>query len=133
MANEIYPLFVYGSSRKGQLKSCESNAEYIGAASAQGYCLYELSILGRSYVLATSPGDDPPPLSGELYEVDKDCLDQMDKQHEIELGLYERVLTDVSTAEGISKRAWIYEGLKIAPIKVESGDWGCRGVECGKA
>ena len=133
MADKDYPLFVYGSSRKGQVKSCENNAKYMGAAAAQGYCLYELSVLGRSYVLLPSLGEDPLPLSGELYEVDEACLTQMDEQHEVGLGLYERVLTDVSTAEGVSVRAWIYEGLKIAPVRVESGDWGCRGMECGKA
>jgi gamma-glutamylcyclotransferase (GGCT)/AIG2-like uncharacterized protein YtfP len=132
MSSATHTIFVYGSSRRGQAKSCESSARYVGMASAQGYDLYELAALGRSYVLPAS-GDPTLPLSGELYQVDQDCLDELDCQHELSQGLYERVLIEVNTAEGSSVQAWIYEGLKIAPIKIESGDWGCRGVECGKA
>lgn len=132
MSNVSFPLFVYGSSRKGHVRSCENRAKYIGLGSAQGYVLYELFALGRSYALH-SPDEVHAPLSGELYDVDKTCLEEMDIQHEVLHGLYERVLASITTANGLAIQAWIYEGLKIAPVKVESGDWDCRGIDCGKA
>lgn len=135
MANDTDLIFVYGSSRKGQAHSCaESATSFVGAAAIHGYWLYELAVIGRSYAQARHPSSrQPPPLSGELYRVDPTCLAAMDKLHEVENGLYDRVRVEVSAPSGEIVQAWMYEGNKIAPTRVESGDWECKGVECGQA
>lgn len=131
MDQEISHLFVYGSSRKGQVNSCEKSAEYIGPASLLGYCLFDLSVMRRSYVL---PSDSKQgAVSGDLFRVDAACLNHLDQEHEVSNGLYERVQVNVSTASGDEIVAWLYEGGRIAPIRIESGDWKCRGVLSGKA
>lgn len=132
MDQENFHLFVYGSSRKGQVNSCEKSAEYIGPASLLGYCLFDLSVLRRSYVLPSDSGGGAA-VSGDLFRVDAACLNHLDQEHEVSQGLYERVQVNVSTASGDEIIAWLYEGGRIAPTQIESGDWKCRGVLSGKA
>lgn len=127
-------LFVYGTSRKGMSENCLVNGTFVGDAAMRGYWLYELSILGKSYAVPSrADRPEPAPLSGEIYEVDAACLLEMDRLHDVDLGLYERVQATASLGNGKTVDVWIYEGAKIAPTRVESGDWTHRGVDCGKA
>lgn len=131
---KAYLVFVYGTSRKGESMSCDTIGRFVCAAAVRGYWLYELSALGRSYaMLAHADRPAPAPLSGDLFEVDDDGLQELDHIHGVSSGLYERVMVDACLEDGKTMSAWIYEGGKIAPTRVESGDWAHRGIECGKA
>ena len=111
---EKHLVFVYGVSHRGNSMGCKGMGVYLGAADVTGYWLYELSAMGRSYALPAHPGHpDPAPLSKEAYEMGSEELQETDHIHGISSGLY--------------------KGLKIAPTRIESGDWEHRGVECGKA
>ena len=127
-------IFVYGSSRKANSDACIVRGRFVGDAAIQGYWLYELAIVGKSYAMPShADRPDPAPLSGEIYEVDGECLIEMDQSHDVASGLYDRVSIKASLSNGEVVEAWMYEGAKIAPTRVESGDWAHRGVECGKA
>lgn len=127
-------VFVYGVSRRGGSMSCDPLGKFLCAAAVRGYWLYELSALGRSYAMVAHADRPPPaPLSGELFAFDAAGLAEMDRTHDVASGLYERVLVEVCLEDGEVQQAWLYEGAKIAPTRVESGDWAHRGLECGKA
>lgn len=126
-------VFVYGSSRRGQVESCGGRAQFVNLACVEGYRLYRLSFLERSYAIPVDPGESVLPLSGEVYEIDEECLLEMDLQHRISEGLYERVMVEASFADGSLAQVWIYEGARVVPVEIESGDWQCRGVLFGKA
>lgn len=105
-------------------------AAYMGPGAIEGFALFAVQSHGQAYVVA-----DPaaPPVSGELYRVGRQYLDLLDQMHGVEQGMYARVEVDASNEEGGKIRAWIYEGMRIVPQKVESGDWACQDLPYGKA
>lgn len=126
-------LFVYGSSLLGEKHSCLERGNLMGCASLAGYWLYELLILEKSYIIPALGKEKPQAVSGEIYEVSEKCLAQLDEEHQVIKGLFQRVASVAAQENGDLINVWVYEGYKIAPQLIESGDWRYRQLPHGKA
>ncbi len=114
-----YQVFVYGTLRKG-----ESNHYYLrrgllvaDGVWAKGYAMYDQG----SYPFAVPTNGSQ--IKGEIWQIDKDCLAEIDKLEGVKEGLYMRIFDD-------DLQAYIYikpdtKGLREMP-KVEHGDWKMR-------
>jgi gamma-glutamylcyclotransferase (GGCT)/AIG2-like uncharacterized protein YtfP len=114
-----YRVFVYGTLRKG-----ESNHHYLQGGVliedgvwAKGYTMYDL--IAYPCAIPTQEGQ----IKGEIWQIDENCLAEIDKLEGIEEGLYTRILDNVL-------QAYIYvkpnsKGLIGIP-KITQGDWKMR-------
>ncbi len=100
-------LFVYGTLRHG----CErhetlSNQRFLGCAATIMKC--RLVDCGSYPALVEST--DGVSVRGELYEVDRKCLEKCDAVEGVLEGLYERRLIDVASVDDAFVRveAWVY-------------------------
>ena len=87
-------VFVYGTlKRGGRNHHFMAGQQFLGAArTAPGYTLYSLGDY-PGMVRSTDAGHD---VTGELWAVDKACLQQLDRLEGVEEGLYERVLVKLA-------------------------------------
>jgi gamma-glutamylcyclotransferase (GGCT)/AIG2-like uncharacterized protein YtfP len=118
---------------QGEKHSCLEKGEFKGSATLSGYWLYELVALGQSYIVPAQGKQKPQPVSGEIYEISEKCLKEMDEEQNVAKGLFQRVSTVACQGNGDVLDVWVYEGYKIVPQLIESGDWRYRQVPYGKA
>lgn len=114
-----YRVFVYGTLRKG-----ESNQHYLQEGLliedevwAKGYEMYDLI-----YYPVAVPSEVGH-IKGEIWQIDENCLAEIDKLEGIEEGLYTRIFDNLL-------QAYIYirpnsKGLTGIP-KITQGDWKMR-------
>ena len=100
-ANNIYPVFVYGTLMKDQSAAHHMDrAEFLGEAILEDYAIYDLGWY---------PGIKPcrgEQVYGEVYMVDDDMLQQMDR-YEGEGFLYLRKLVMVKMSDR-TREAFVY-------------------------
>ena len=82
-------VFVYGTLKRGhQRNHLFANQTFVGpATTAANYRMYDLGDYPGLIELGPGAGDR---IQGEIYQVDPNCLRQLDKIEAVDQGLYER-------------------------------------------
>ncbi|MFC5049300.1 gamma-glutamylcyclotransferase [Rubritalea spongiae] len=109
-------VFVYGSLRKGA-----SNAHRMAKANF----LCKAMVAGELYQVSWYPGlvlNGASPVIGEVYEVPRKLMDDLDAYEGSEYRRLRRMVTD---SGGAQHEVWIYEFIADAKNlqKIPSGDW----------
>ncbi len=108
-------LFVYGSLKQGMSEHHYlQDQHFIGPAhSTQKFTLLQLQFDGAAYPMAIE-SDDGAQIDGELYEVDPDTLQTIDKYEDYP-DLYDRREFDFITDAGRTVHAQMYCGPRREP------------------
>lgn len=123
-----HAVFVYGSLRSG-----EGNNGLLRSSMLVG----DAAVYGVLYSLGGFPGlrlDDLAPtwVQGEVWTVDDETLERLDRLEGVSHGFYRRVRVSVELLAGTSAEAWVYE-INERHIRgcsrVASGDWSLRHFE----
>lgn len=118
-------LFVYGTLRPGEVR-WPFLEPFVVDGGVDDIVHGHLFDTGLGYPAATFTGDDAVPISGRVYALREDTLDQalieLDIVEGAVRGLYQRV--PVTTVSGVE--AWAYQfgadpGITLVPIP--GGDW----------
>lgn len=121
-----YPVFVYGSLKRGQLNHRRLlGAEFLAAGWTEPrFALYCLG----PYPAMVGESIAPVAVEGELYRVSAELLAELDRFEA--LGeLYERQLLPISTsAGGPPRQAWAYLYLRPLPVALRwpTSSWTAR-------
>lgn len=123
-----HTVFVYGSLRSG-----EGNNNLLRSSMLVG----DAAVYGALYSLGGFPGlrlDDVAPtwVQGEVWTVDDETLERLDRLEGVSHDFYRRVLVSVELLAGTSVEAWAYEINERhvrGRSRVASGDWSLRHFE----
>jgi gamma-glutamylaminecyclotransferase len=129
-----YRVFVYGSLLSGlHNHHCLRGAKFVAdAETAPG--LYQLLSLGAFPGLIHKPAAGAPAVCGEVYDVDQDTLDTLDRL-EGNGHFYNRDVLRVHTLDGKPLQAWAYllsAGAAREHPSIPSGCWRAHLAERGQ-
>ena len=110
----IHRVFVYGTLKKGfwnnpLLKGCEFLG---GAVTVPTYSMISVSHAVITLFPVIRPSENGKPVVGEIYTVDDEVLERLDRLEGVHKGMYRRELIDVTlllaNGERLPSKAFIY-------------------------